>query len=147
MSVSFPIQEFNLNREHVSPFSTILFSIICFPIILFVQDTVSIHFLDISQGDTSGFISSNDEVSMIGSGYNESLISKYLQNLRISQIDFLITTHPRVNYITVMDKIVDRYVSILVEINSTNYQNFTEKDSMGVPLTIKSETNIIKLQE
>jgi len=131
----------------VSLFSTILFSIICFPIILFVQGTISIHFLDISQGDTSGFISSNDEVAMIGSGSNESLILKYLQNLRISQIDFLITTHPHVNYITVMDKIVDRYVSILVEINSTNYQNFTEKESIRVPLAIKTETNIIKLQE
>ena len=84
---------------------------------------------------------------MIGSGSNESLTLKYLQNLRISQIDFLITTHSHVNYITVMDKIVDRYVSILIEINSTNYQNFTEKDSIRVPLAIKTETNIIKLQE
>ena len=82
---------------------------------------------------------------MIGSGSSESLILKYLQNLRISQIDFLITTHPHVNYITVMDKIVDRYVSILVEINSTSYQDFTEKESMRVPLAIKTETNIIKL--
>ena len=131
----------------VSLFSTMFFSVICFPIILFVQDTVSIHFLDISQGDTSGFISSNDEVAMIGSGSNESLTLKYIQNLRISQTDFLITTHPHVNYITVMDKIVDRYVSILVEINSTNYQNFTEKDSIRVLLAIKTETNIIKLKE
>lgn len=86
----------------MSPFSSIPFSIICFPIIFFVQDTVSIH---------------------------------------------LITTHPYVNYITVMDKIVNGYVSILVEINSTNNQNFTEKDSIRVPQAIKTETNIIKLQE
>lgn len=86
-------------------------------------------------------------MATISSGSNESLTLKYLQNLRISQIEFLTTTHPHVNYITVMGKIVDRYVSILIEINSTNYQNFTEKDSIRIPLAIKTETNIIKLQE
>ncbi len=76
---------------------------------LFAQDTVSIYFLDVGQGDSSIIITPDDRVVMIDSGPNESLILRYLQNLGISQIDLLIATHAHADHITGMDKIIAKY--------------------------------------
>ena len=76
---------------------------------LFAQDTVSIYFLDVGQGDSSIIITPDDRVVMIDSGTNESLILSYLQNLGISQIDLLIATHAHADHITGMDRIIARY--------------------------------------
>ena len=76
---------------------------------LFAQDTVSIYFLNVGQGDASVIITPDDRVVMIDSGPNESLILRYLQNLGISQIDLLIATHAHADHITGMDKIIAKY--------------------------------------
>ena len=61
------------------------------------------------QGDSSIIITPDDRVAMIDSGPNESLILRYLQNLRISQIDLIIATHAHTDHITGMDKIIAKY--------------------------------------
>jgi beta-lactamase superfamily II metal-dependent hydrolase len=76
---------------------------------LFSQDTVSIYFLDVGQGDSSIIITPDDRVVMIDSGPNESLILRYLQNFGISHIDLLIATHAHADHITGMDKIIAKY--------------------------------------
>lgn len=87
----------------------ILFFLLSFTASLFAQDTVSIYFLDVGQGDSSIIITPDDRVVMIDSGPNESLILRYLQNLGISQIDLLIATHAHADHITGMDKIIAKY--------------------------------------
>lgn len=87
----------------------ILLFLLSFTASLFAQDTVSIYFLDVGQGDSSIIITPDDRVVMIDSGPNESLILRYLQNLGISQIDLLIATHAHADHITGMDKIIAKY--------------------------------------
>src|SRR5665648_720437 len=95
-------------KKYFLPIFILLF-LLSFTAHLFAQDTVSIYFLDVGQGDASIIITPDDRVVMIDSGTNESLILSYLQNLGISQIDLLIATHAHADHITGMDKIIARY--------------------------------------
>jgi len=87
----------------------ILFFLLSFTASFFAQDTVSIYFLDVGQGDSSIIITPDDRVVLIDSGPNESLILRYLQNLGISQIDLIIATHAHADHITGMDRIIAKY--------------------------------------
>lgn len=95
-------------KKYFLPILILLF-LLSFTASLFAQDTVSIYFLDVGQGDSSIIITPDDRVVMIDSGPNESLILRYLQNLEISQIDLLIATHAHADHITGMDKIIAKY--------------------------------------
>ena len=95
-------------KKYFLPILILLF-LLSFTAVLFAQDTVSIYFLDVGQGDSAIIITPDDRVVMIDSGPNESLILSYLQNLGISQIDLLITTHAHADHITGMDKIIAKY--------------------------------------
>ncbi len=92
-------------KKYFLPILIFLF-LLSFTASLFAQDTVSIYFLDVGQGDASIIITPDDRVVMIDSGPNESLILSYLQNLGISQIDLLIATHAHADHITGMDRII-----------------------------------------
>lgn len=87
----------------------IILFLLSFTASLFAQDTVSIYFLDVGQGDSSIIITPDDKVVMIDSGPNESVILRYLQNLGISHIDLLIASHAHADHITGMDKIIAKY--------------------------------------
>ncbi|GAH80181.1 unnamed protein product [marine sediment metagenome] len=87
----------------------ILLFLLSFTASLFAQDTVSIYFLDVGQGDCSIIITPDDKVVMIDSGSDESLILNYLQNLGISHIDLLIASHAHADHISGMDKIIAKY--------------------------------------
>jgi len=95
-------------KRYFLPILIILF-LLSFTAGLFAQDTVSIYFLDVGQGDSSIIITPDDKVVMIDSGSDESLILNYLQNLGISHIDLLIATHAHADHITGMDKIIAKY--------------------------------------
>jgi len=95
-------------KKYFLPILILLF-LLSFTVSLFAQDTLSIHFLDVGQGDSSIIITPDDKVVMIDSGPDESLILRYLQTLGISQIDLLIATHAHADHITGMDKIIAKY--------------------------------------
>ena len=95
-------------KKYFLPILILLF-LLSFTAGLFAQDTVSIYFLDVGQGDSSIIIAPDDKVVMIDSGPNESLILSYLQNLGISHIDLLIATHAHADHISGMDKIIEKY--------------------------------------
>lgn len=95
-------------KKYFLPILILLF-LLSFTASLFAQDTISIYFLDVGQGDASVIISSSGQVAMIDSGPNESLILRYLQDLGISHIDLLIATHAHADHITGMDKIIAKY--------------------------------------
>lgn len=95
-------------KKYFLPILILLF-LLSFTASLFAQDTVSIYFLDVGQGDSSIIITPDGKVVMIDSGPNESLILRYLQNLGVSHIDLLIATHAHADHITGMDKIIAKY--------------------------------------
>ena len=95
-------------KKYFLPIFILLF-LLSFTAGLFAQETVSIYFLDVGQGDSSIIITPDDKVVMIDSGPNESLILRYLQNLGVSHIDLLIATHAHADHITGMDKIIAKY--------------------------------------
>ena len=95
-------------KRYFLPILILLF-LLSFTAILFAQDTISIYFLDVGQGDASVIISSSGQVAMIDSGPNEKLILNHLKNLNISHIDLLIATHAHADHITGMDKIIAKY--------------------------------------
>lgn len=92
-------------KKYFLPILILLF-LLSFTAGLFAQDTLSIYFLDVGQGDSSIIITPDDRVVMIDSGPNESLILRYLQDLGISHIDLLIATHAHADHITGMDKVI-----------------------------------------
>jgi len=95
-------------KKYFLPILILLF-LLSFTASFFAQDTLSIYFLDVGQGDSSIIITPDDRVVMIDSGPNESLILRYLQNLEISHIDLLIATHAHADHITGMNKIIAKY--------------------------------------
>lgn len=95
-------------KKYFLPILILLF-LLSFTASLFAQDTVSIYFLDVGQGDSSIIITPDDKVVMIDSGSDESLILNYLQNLGISHIDLLIASHAHADHISGMDKIIAKY--------------------------------------
>lgn len=95
-------------KKYFLPILILLF-LLSFTAGLFAQDTVSIYFLDVGQGDSSIIVAPDDRVVMIDSGPDESLILRYLQNLGISHINLLIATHAHADHITGMDKIIAKY--------------------------------------
>jgi len=95
-------------KKYLFPILILLF-FLSFTAIFFAQDTISIYFLDVGQGDSSIIITPDDRVVMIDSGPNKIVILRYLQNLGISQIDLLIDTHAHADHITGMDKIIAKY--------------------------------------
>lgn len=95
-------------KKYFLPILILLF-LLSFTAGLFAQDTLSIYFLDVGQGDSSIIITSDDKVVMIDSGTDESLILRYLQNLGVSHIDLLIATHAHADHISGMDKIIAKY--------------------------------------
>ena len=95
-------------KKYFLPILILLF-LLSFTASLFAQDTISIYFLDVGQGDSSIIITPDDKVVMIDSGPNESLILGYLQDLGISHIDLLIASHAHADHISGMDKIIAKY--------------------------------------
>ena len=95
-------------KKYFLPIFILLF-LLSFTAGLFAQDTLSIYFLDVGQGDASIIITPENKVVMIDSGPDESLILNHLQNLGISQIDLLIATHAHADHISGMGKIIAKY--------------------------------------
>lgn len=69
-----------------------------------------IHYIDVGQGD-SILIQFNGKNMLIDSGptENSSSLLSYLKKLHITNIKYVITTHPHEDHIGCMDKIIDRY--------------------------------------
>lgn len=69
-----------------------------------------VHYIDVGQGDCI-LIQSSTKNMIIDSGPSESYnsLNKYLKQLHIKKIDYLIATHPHEDHIGNMDKLIDDY--------------------------------------
>lgn len=72
---------------------------------------LSVHYIDVGQGDSELIQLPNGQNMLIDSGTNESgddLLS-YLDAQNVKKIDYLIATHPHADHIGSMDDVVDKY--------------------------------------
>ncbi|MDD6175903.1 MAG: MBL fold metallo-hydrolase [Firmicutes bacterium] len=72
---------------------------------------MKVHFLDVGQADCIVVELPNDRTMVIDAGNNGDgkLIVKYLQALEISQIDYLIGTHPHEDHIGGLDNLIREF--------------------------------------
>ena len=72
--------------------------------------SVTVHFIDVGQGD-SIFIQSGSESMLIDAGTNESgpVVTQYLNSLGITQLDWVIGTHPHEDHIGGLDDVIEAF--------------------------------------
>ncbi|MCQ2559251.1 MAG: MBL fold metallo-hydrolase [Clostridia bacterium] len=76
-----------------------------------ISKDLSVHFIDVGQGDSILVQLPDGKNMLIDAGPNksaEALVS-YLQNLKINKLDYLIATHPHEDHIGGMDEIVNTF--------------------------------------
>ncbi|MCM1132785.1 MAG: MBL fold metallo-hydrolase [Ruminococcus flavefaciens] len=73
-------------------------------------EPLKVHYIDVGQGD-SIFIQSGEDTMLIDCGEigKDDEVKAYLDNLGITQIDYVIGTHPHSDHMGCMDKIVEYY--------------------------------------
>lgn len=71
---------------------------------------LKVHYIDVGQGD-SIFIQSGEDTMLIDCGEigKDDEVKAYLDKLGITQIDYVIATHPHSDHMGCMDKIVEYY--------------------------------------
>lgn len=71
---------------------------------------LKVHYIDVGQGD-SIFIQSGEDTMLIDCGEigKDDKVKAYLDKLGITQIDYVIGTHPHSDHMGCMDKIVEYY--------------------------------------
>lgn len=77
---------------------------------------ILVQFIDVGQADCT-LVTDGDSTMLIDAGNNEDgeLVVNYLQNLGISEIDYLVGTHPHEDHIGGLDDVIDAFqVGVLV---------------------------------
>lgn len=77
------------------------------PLIDINEDILTVYYLDVGQADCTLIV--NNGQTMLIDGANEadsSLIIKYLKKLGVSKLDYVIATHPDMDHIAGLDKLI-----------------------------------------
>lgn len=74
------------------------------------QEDLLIDFMDVGQAD-SILVRNQDKIMLIDAGTNEAgeMVVKYLQNLGITKIDYLVGTHPHEDHIGGLDNVINNF--------------------------------------
>ena len=74
------------------------------------QEDLLIDFIDVGQAD-SILVRNQDKIMLIDAGTNEAgeTVVKYLQNLGITKIDYLVGTHPHEDHIGGLDDVINNF--------------------------------------
>lgn len=117
---------------------------------------LTVHFLDVGQGDSIFIELPNDETMLIDSGenYHGEGIINYIQNSGYSKIDYLVATHPHSDHIGSMSYIV-RHFDIgsmympKVSANTKTYENLLDSvlDKGLKVKNGKSGVNIVQTED
>lgn len=104
-----------MNKKHRIFFKS-LFLIFLTLFILFgcsynEKDNVSVHFIDVGQGDCTLIELPENKIMLIDAGDNgrEDEIIDYIDRLNIKKIDYLVATHPHSDHIGGMKEIIENY--------------------------------------
>lgn len=117
---------------------------------------LKVHYIDVGQGD-SIFIQSGDDTMLIDCGEigKDDEVKAYLDKLGITQIDYVIATHPHSDHMGCMDKIVEYYdIGEIIlphlddgDVPTTKYfeRFLTAVENKGMTITEAEADRIIKL--
>ncbi len=75
------------------------------------ENGLTIHYLDVGQGDSIFIEFPNDEVMIIDSGEVEyyEKIENYIKNQGYEKLDYVVVTHPHTDHMGAMAKIIDSF--------------------------------------
>lgn len=114
---------------------------------------LSVHFLDVGQGDCMLVHLPNGQNMLVDAGKNDSAgaIISYLQALKITRLDYLVGTHPHEDHIGSLDKVIEEFPvgEILLPRVTNNTRTFRELletiDGKGLQVTTaKAGVNILE---
>lgn len=115
------------------------------------MDEVSIHFLDVGQGDGIVITLPNDEVMLIDAGEKSKgkLVSEYIKNMGVKKINYLIATHPHTDHIGGLEEVinnieVENIYMPKVGSNSKTFENLLKTIKMK-NLSVKSAKSGVSL--
>ena len=106
--------------------------------------TVSVHYIDVGQGDSILILTPEGNAMLIdaGTAATDTYLVEYLRNLKIETLDYFVLTHPHADHIGGAAAIFDAFVIEEVMMpdaisDSKTFQNVLEKiDAEGCPLTV-----------
>lgn len=92
----------------------------------YISNNLSVHFIDVGQGDSELIITPNNKVILIDCGDNNKgdLVVDYLKSKKIESIDVLIATHPDADHIGGCDNVLENFEVLNV------YDDGLSKDTM-----------------
>ncbi|HHY13869.1 MAG TPA: MBL fold metallo-hydrolase [Thermoanaerobacterales bacterium] len=75
------------------------------------KDELTVHFLDVGQGDSILIELPNDEVSLIDGGnrWDSDFLVDYIKAQNIGKIDYLIATHPHADHIGGLPEVIKNF--------------------------------------
>lgn len=96
------------------------------------EDTLKVHFIDVGQGD-SIFIQQGDNTMLIDAGERDqgTIVTSYLNSLKVYNIDYLVGTHPHSDHIGGMTTVINS-ISVSsaiipdVEHDTKTYESFID---------------------
>lgn len=110
------------------------------PVVIFLIFSVSvqanqpltIHFIDVGQGDSTFIQSPDGKTMLIDAGEDNGLAEKYLDSIGVKRIDILVATHPHLDHIGGLPKIVKKYeigqivMPRVTEVTTVTYRQLLE---------------------
>lgn len=75
------------------------------------QENISVHFIDVGQGDSILIQLPSQQNMLIDAGDNNKgqVVVDYLKAQDVTRIDFLVATHPHADHIGGMDQVIDEF--------------------------------------
>ncbi len=75
------------------------------------EHLLSIHIIDVGQGDSILIQTPNKNNILVDGGHEDSalIISKFLKNKKVKNLDFIIATHPDTDHIGSLDYIINKF--------------------------------------
>lgn len=108
-----------------------------------INGNLTVSFLDVGQGD-SIFIGYNEKTMLIDAGEKDegAVVSEYLHNHNISDLEYVVATHPHSDHIGGMEEIlnefqVEHFIDSGFPHNSKTYENMlTTIDKKNIPFEL-----------
>ena len=93
------------------------------------EGTISVHFVDVGQGDATIILSSDGEAMLIDAGTPDSRdeLCSYISSLGIREFDYVVFTHPHSDHIGGGSRILERFgVGSIIMPNASHTSNLYE---------------------